>query len=290
MKSLVKLIAIMLIVPIAFIVCSPVFASNSNNRLDPFIAELIQEQLTEEELAALSDTDKYDQNLLGKQIMGYPILKVYTEVFWEKADLSLDELVSFADRYSNDLGFSDYVVFAENPFRIRMLNNGADIHIGKVDEGWNNIPTYVSDLMTTSNKIVFQNNEYRIKGIRCFDALSSQQGAVVYFDTDKGALVKYYENSYSESIIYSEKDFSEKATAYYEYITSQQHNYNDDGEPLGGSMISFAAFLKNEKTASSDSVRKRGNVKSVLISCCVIVILLAVCILLICRKRNPLTR
>ncbi len=211
--------------------------------LDPAVAEVIRAQLSTEEAAMLSDPAALEQELEGVWTEGLPVLRVFTEIYWEKAGLTLEELTAWADACSGGNGFRDYVVFAEEPFRIRAISGDGALRVGLADDFRNGVPRYIADIASSAGTVSFRGAKCVIEGISCFDALSLHMGAAVYFNTDKGVLVKYYEYADSEGELFSGEDFAEKAAAYNEYLTSYEHNYNENGEALGGA-AGFAGFLK----------------------------------------------
>lgn len=98
--------------------------------------------------------------------------------------------------------------------------------------------------MQIDDTVTILDNIVKVNNIFCFDSLNSHTGAAVYLITDNGVFVKYYEQSTSEAVCYSEEDFRLFMSEYYHFLTSCEHNYNENGEPLGGETPSLTAYLR----------------------------------------------
>ena len=254
MKTFKKALVIIMITVFASIPFSFSSASETGG-LDPDIEAVIRGQLSEAETKLLFNPANYDSKLNSKlngmPLENYPVLRVYTEMLWDKADYSFEALAEYADSCSSKFGYWQYLVLAEKPFALSLLKQYGIPELGiQYDylEGVyfsKGVPSYVTDIMSMTGVITFDNEEYRVEGINCYDVLSSWLGAVVFIKTDRGVLVKYYEDAEAEGELFYQADYAEKAKAYYEYITSPEHNYDENGYGLGGGSISLRQFLMN---------------------------------------------
>ena len=215
------------------------------------IAVQISSQLSDAELAVLSDTDNYEESLKtalnGKKVTDFPLLKVYNEIYWSASNGTLSEIVTEAEKTCLKNGWCEYVVFDKSPYKIRVMSDAkGKYRIGISDSYTERTPVYISDILSILTSSVSDGENSALKGICCFDATTSHQGAVVYLQTENGVMVKYYSKPDAVAIDYSEEEFKSYARAYYEKVSSYEYNYNEKGEALGGSNDSYLTVVQNQ--------------------------------------------
>ena len=217
---------------------------NTNN----IIVEILSNQLSQQEFAELTNDNNYDSSVKKEIIVGNPILRIHSEIYWSLSDNSLDDLLSNVQKIESDAKYSDYIVFADNIIKIRLMkyDNGT-IKIGKVCEYTDiSLPIFIKEICDITDLIDINGDICKVENVYYFDATSSYQGAVLYLKTDKGVFVKYFEDKFSEGKIYTEEEFATKSAEYYQFISSNKNNYNEEGEPVGGGRTTFIEYQKTK--------------------------------------------
>ena len=180
--------------------------------------------------------DYFPAKLKDYSVEGKPILVTFnTNGWYYAAQPELDAAIDEACRE----GAIDYMVLDEMPVRICKLTTREEYHSPVFDE----IPVYISDIMNGSVKQAFCGDEYTIKNLICFDSASSLKGVIVYYITDGGVFVRYYENYTSQAVEFAFEKFQPYAEAYHEITTSYEYNYDENGSPKTGG-ISFIDFIQ----------------------------------------------
>lgn len=243
-------IALILAVMVIFLYHTSTYAveaiMDTTNILNDDIAQTLSSQLTIEEKELLNSIE--DLNLSN-----VPILKIYNEVYWSLASAPAKEMIAEADMHAQTRNYKDYYILSKQPYRIRVSNN---CEATKVSE---ELPQYINDIIGLSNHITCGEKQFAIKGVYCFDGSDSHDGIIVFILTDECTIVKYYEYPHSEAILLSETDFQVYANDYYEYLTSYDHNFNENGEPVGGGTLSFKAFIDSRYIARNEPALEIDN-------------------------------
>ena len=219
------------------ITASTVYAGFYEKESPPKISGILHDQLSQRESDELMIESHYQSPLTIDEVKDRPILKIFNEIYWDGVGQPFDEYLNSARESENEAGsfVRDFVVFGDNLFRITLWEYDGQIRIAKrYDYDDSSIPTYLRDLLQADDTVTISGNTVKVKNIFCFDSLNSHTGAVVYLITDIGVYVKYYEQSTSEAVCYSEEDFRKIMSEYYQFLTSHENNYNENGEPLGG--------------------------------------------------------
>ena len=239
-----KILIIMLLMLYIISLDFSVYAVNSNERIemDEGVENILSSQLTSEEVLAFKNTENYDETLGSVNLSEYVMLRKYRSAYWELANVSLSERLQKVNSAESGYASSDYFVFAETPFVISKSNNGISSVIG-INNVYDYVPIYISDIQNMNISAIMNGKKREVKEIYCFDGSSSHEGILVYFQTNSGIYVKYYEDWNSEAVLFSEEQFVEYASAYYEYITSYEYNYTPSGEPLNGGNITLTSFI-----------------------------------------------
>lgn len=248
MKSVKQSIMIFISFIMAALLCVNVFADAETKGkelvLDADMISIINGQLTDTEISAFKASGIPELASDGQFRSESPVLKIYNELFTPKVGESLEMRLAEAEALKGKASYTDYVILNATPFRVRMMNNDINKSVSIDKECYASaIPTYISDIMALSEN-AFTEKDCALEGIYCFDADTSHQGIAVYLKTNKGVYVRYYENSASEAILFTEDAFRLKAVAYYNYLTSHENNYNKNGEALGDGSISFLSFTQ----------------------------------------------
>ena len=243
MKRIVLLLSIILVLGLCLAACAEKEPAWDDLFIDQDIAQIIHSQLSED-----------DQNILknsgGFEVPNAPILKIYDEIFWALAGESLETILTKAEADCQAKTWREYYVFSDEPYLIRTFQN----QIWKPDN--EKVPQYVKDIYGLSKYITVNGKESELKGIYCFDILSSYLGAAVYLQTDTGVLVKYYETSRSEAQVFFEDEFQAYGTEYFEYITSYELNHDENGSPLGGVHVPLAEYLNGRPLSEITIINK----------------------------------
>lgn len=216
------------------------------NHISKELEELLNKQLSSEDKQMLNDKDAYKDEILYNAIKDNPVIKVYSNVYWEYSDYKLEEIIKKAQNKKTE----DFYVFSDKIFRISIWEADGEISISEIDEE-RETPVFIEDLKSLDGVTTICNKECAMENIICFDGIASHDGIVVYYVTDKGTFVKYYDSYTSQAMTYEEKDFSKYAQEYYKYSTSSKNNYFMDGSPICGD-TSFAYYMENREELNAD--------------------------------------
>lgn len=249
MKFVKQSIMILISFVMVALLCVNAFADNETQDkefiMDTNIISIINGQLSDTEISALKASGIPELAADEQFRSESPVLKIFNELFSPQVGEPLETRLAEAEAMNSKASYTNYIILNATPYMIRMMHNDTDKNVSIDRECYASaIPTYISDIMALSKIFVTEKNCV-LEGIYCFDADTSHQGIAVYLKTDIGVYVRYYENSTSEAILFTEDEFRFKAGAYYNYLTSYENNYNENGEALGGGSISFLSFIQN---------------------------------------------
>lgn len=251
--KIVKLsITILISLIMIIVLCSNTYADTETKGkefiMDTNIISIINSQLTDTEISELKDSGIPELAADEQFRSETPVLKIYNELFTSKVGEPLELRLAEAEAINSKASYTNYVILNAMPYMICRMNNDTNQNVFIDKECYaSSIPTYISDIMALS-KNFFVEKDCVLEGIYCFDADTSYQGIAVYLKTDQGVYVRYYENSTSEAILFTEDEFRFRAGAYYNYLTSYENNYNEKGEALGDGSMSFLSFIQNSKS------------------------------------------
>lgn len=241
-----RILTLLLVLIISISMCITSYAADNQQADNDDLEIILSEQLDEADYQKLSNKNNYDSSIIDITLEGEPIIKVYNEIFWNVSDLPVNDIVELADLSKT----IDYIVFEKSPVRLRMYDLDADYTIGLSPNSTSTKP--VSDIQKFSNNMTILDTTCTVINIYYFDGFSSHMGASVYYLTTNGNFVKYYKDELSEGVWFTEDDYRRFATQYYDYLTSPENNYDENGEPIGGGTLSFLDFITNEKVAAPD--------------------------------------
>lgn len=189
----------------------------------------------------------FDPKLLPEEFANYsmedkPVLAVFNSLSWGYAAYPQLEEGIVAACEETALWYvvwDDILMFItkspiRNSYRVRTY-----------DTVFDTVPTYVKDIASGSVEQYFLGNKHTIENIICFDGASSRQAIMVYYITDGGTFVRYYENLSANAIEYTFEEFQPYAAAYHALITSYEYNYDEKGQALYGGGVSFSEFMAN---------------------------------------------
>jgi len=225
---------------------------SSNVTISQSVSNIFSSQLSSEDLTSLKDASLYESGHVPISIDNQPIMKIYNEIYWACSNTNLNEILLYAEQ-SNVF---DYVAFNEN-VRLRKIVSKELISIGFSPE--KSSLNYTNDIKEMSSNFEIFGRQCQILNIYCFDGFSSHQGASIYFVTDQGTYIKHYENKHSNGIWFEEEQYKKYADEYYNYLISQENNYTENGEPIGGGNLSFISFINKSNNSSGTIVNKPEN-------------------------------
>ena len=252
-----KILTLLLVLFINTSMCITSYAADNQQSYNDDLQAVLNEHLDETEYQKLSNKSKHHSSMLDVAFENKPIIKVYNEIFWNVSDLPIRDIV----KYANLSKTVDYIVFDESPLRLRMLNadSDSDYTIGVFSVG--DLSKPVSDIQKISKSMTILDTACIVTNIYFFDGFTSHMGASVYYITTEGNFVKYYKDKLSEGVWFTETDYRYFAAQYYNYLISPENNYNEDGEPVGGT-LSFLDFITNVKGITPD-VGTKNDITSV---------------------------
>ncbi len=206
------------------------------------LLSISNKQLTPEEKSALSNIEAYDDTLKDVDLKDIPIIKLYRVMHWEYAEYSLQSMVELSEKEEKNNFSTDYIVFDRNQPYIASKSNIKDSRytITKKQIG-SYIPVFIKDILDLPDALTSDMGEDVLE-IYCFDCTSVLDGVTVYIKTDKGVFIKYYRDYYYAGVTFSEEEFRPLAVAFNKYKGSDENNYDEKGNPLGGT-TDFLSFL-----------------------------------------------
>ncbi len=246
-RSFKALITIILSISMLLTMNLSIFADDAQGEetsMDADVVLLINNQLSEEEISIFKNSDNPDIEF--SELSNYPILNVFNSPFYySQIGETLDILLSSVKEDSKKLHNSTYIALDDTPYLLKTFTKDNKTTIS-VTESYQSseIPNYILDIMALTKELTVV-DKCNLQGVYCFDGSSSHQGCAVYLRTDKGVYVKYYESSASKAILFSENEFRAYASEYYEYLVSDDNNYDEDGEPIVGGTKSFLSFVES---------------------------------------------
>ena len=214
-------------------------------------ATSISSQISSEVRSLLNNTDLYDDSMEGISVKNQTVVIVYNRLFMEYAGLSPDELVKKASASIPP----DYLLF-ESYTRIQTLQKDDGQMSIFVRETYtpNTLPTYLKDLASSDGKSCTILGKTRtIANVICFDGTASYDGIAVYYVTDTNeTFVRYYDSRTSNAVEFTLADYQKYGVAYNNYLTSDEHNYDENGNLLYGGSIPFTTFIQSEEMLNAE--------------------------------------
>lgn len=220
------------------------YTEESNANVNAFAST----PLSDAELSVLLNTSYYHTDMEGITVAGKPIIKVYNYAYWELSNTSFENIIFQADQSER----MDYVILGNEPIRISKVLWQDEILIYRYPKSISNF--IVENIF--SNVELF-GKQCTVSEIYIFDETHSHAGAFVYLITDQGNFVKYYETALSSAVVFTEEMFLDYAASYYQYVSSYEYNYDENGAPKGGGTVSFLSYI--EHNASNNTENPNSN-------------------------------
>ncbi len=233
---------IVTIVLLSLLYCSNVFAEQTS------IVDIINKNTPASD-SEIFDTSLYQSNMQGEDLTDKTLVRAYYTSIWWKVSQSPDELI----KIMNEGGLEDsYIVLSNDPYFALVEKKQGKISVSKNHE-YRDDTKFIEDIKTSKvyqSKLIEANTE--ITGILCFDGNYEHNGVVVYYIAGDDTVVMYYEDYNSEAQVYTLSDFQKYGVAYFEYSTSYEQNFTEDGEPIYGGKISFNTYVADVYEPSVD--------------------------------------
>lgn len=224
----------------------------SNLTIDQNISNVLINQLSSNDLIDLKNSELYETDYVLISIDNEPIIKIYNEIYWDRSNASLNEVLLYAEQATA----FDYVALNQN-IRLRKIISNEVVSIGYSSE--KSSINYIDDIKEITSDFEIHGKRCQILNIYCFDGFSSHQGASIYFITKQGIYIKYYENKYSNGIWLKEEEYKKYSDEYYHYLISKENNFNENGEAINGGNLSFIDFLTDHTDWSSQLDNDESN-------------------------------
>lgn len=193
----------------------------------------------------LFDTKYYDESLSQYDLSQKNIVVTYNFAYWEFFEDSLSDIVKYADAEKT----IDYWILDSSPYRISKFQSNDKINI-RLKATPTTCPTYLNDIIRA---LSVSSADKSPKNIICFDGSASHQGIVIYYVYENATEVVVYEDIASEALRLPLDKFQAYAEEYYSYITSDEVNYDEDGNPLYGGNVSFKEFYYSNETIKDNA-------------------------------------
>jgi competence protein ComGC len=245
MKKLIMSILLMISILLLSI---PAYATENSQdtdlSMDEKLVSVLKNQLSADEYEILNNKDLYNKNnefLKDFSLEDKPVIRIYWEDFW---GFSMNELIDVA----NARNYKAYAVLDDEYVLLKIVfQDGTPTIIGKVDAE-PTLPNYLADLkmMTAETEILGQ--QCKIENVYCFDTLSMYLGTAVYYCTDQGVFVKYYDYEdalSSTGFWFAEQDFNFYSEAYADYLAATA--YDENGVGLNGRGTGFLEYIENQE-------------------------------------------
>lgn len=235
---------LLLIIVCAFVCISSlnVIADKENTTFDnsPILSVIKTQEGSSKLDPTLYQKEYYENSLQNFDLEGACILKIYDDSEMLFAGEELDVLLE-----KSEAVFSKrYVVFKKDDIKILFTEQKDNTHIVGIDGRYDITPRFLTDIAESSiydSELVSDNTKFSM--ILCYDDTASHGGASVYYLSDNNGVVWYYETYFSEPVEFTLTEYKKYAVAYYEYISSYDFNYDENGEGKGGGG-SFVDFIK----------------------------------------------
>lgn len=238
MKKIISIILSMIFSISLFVVT--VYSSNTDT------AEKPELKISDGEFSVINDKTLYksDDPVIVNDLAldNDRVITIYNGYFFSLADQPLDSIIAEA----NKLKTVYYALLSEDKDDILLKKTIINEKLSMSSSTLDGSKKYIQDIENMKKTENILGKERNILSVHCFDGSSSHKGISVYVNTDSGLFVRYYDTKSSDGIWFSEKDYAEYAIAYYEYITSYENNYDENGNPLYGQK-SFLTFVNENK-------------------------------------------
>ena len=185
-----------------------------------------------------------EENLTDKTLVKLYYVPVWDFAGYEPADIEA--------KFKELGGMTSYIVLDDEPY-IALIEKSKDGKVTIDKKEYSKSKTYVDDILTSAvfNTSIATNNT-GFTDVICFDFDDGIMGTVVYYINGDDTVVMCYNDHYSEGVAYTLTDFQKYGTAYHNYISSYEYNYDENGNPLYGQSLSFNTYVADVYNPSHD--------------------------------------
>ena len=226
---------------VLFVLAALVGCSCGSARDEAF-ADVVGDDLTEEEYATLRDAERYrypDGQPGSFVLTDQPVLRYFPFLYPQQMAESPS---AFAD--DPFLWNRLYVVFDEKPILLKLTTTDpVTINVTYPDES---LP-FVRDLLRVREKTTILGVRCTVENVVLSNTCDPMPGVILYYETDRGTFVRFYPLKNAEGEWFTLDDFTAYAGSYVQYLLDNVSN--EDEEPLTGQMA-FREYL--------DAVRAQG--------------------------------
>ena len=240
MKRTLTIIAVLICIAT---LCTSVHATSYSSDK---VLEQIRLHISEEDIEFLEITP-FDGNNSYDTFEGKPIIKRYNRIYWDCSHLSVNEIIDYA---KSDYIPAYYIVF-DSLYTVLRVNETGNISVSQTDYE-NSAPTYVEDIRNQTVNATFCGTQCSVEKIVCFEDFSIT-GAAVYYITDKGNFVKFYDTKDSDAVEFSESDYRKIAYSYMLYLIDHATDENGNVQNVYG-QPRFMYFLENIYDPNSEVI------------------------------------
>lgn len=224
----------------------PASASSATERVP------ISSQISSELRSLLNNKELYNDSMKGITVGDQPIITVYNNVFWRYCEFSLEDRIKKIE--AEEVWKPSYILL-NSSVRIQPVQkeDGQTSILVRETFTSNTLPTYVKDFASSDkNSCTILGESRTIANVICFDGRSSHAGTAVYYVTDTNEVFVRYYNSYNAPAAeFTLADYQHYGVIYYNYITSDEANYDENGNLLVGS-FPFTTFIQSEEMLNGE--------------------------------------
>lgn len=195
------------------------------------------------------NNELYQGSMKEENLTDKTLVKLYYLPVWTYAGLSPNDI----EAKLNDIGaMMSYIVLDEEPY-IAVVNTSKDSKITVDKKEYGKSKTYVDDILASAvYDTPIAAKDIGFTDVICFDYERGILGTVVYYLNGDNTIVMCYSDHSSEGVAYTLADFQKYGTAYYNYISSDEYMYDEEGNRLYGQNISFNTYVTDVYNPSHD--------------------------------------
>lgn len=267
-----KVLIFVLAISLLFV---PVSAQeNTGSEQNKPVLQILQEQGEVPFDDEIYNTDYYNYfelssySMEGIDIQGDFAIRMYDDSYvWSVYDRDwegygpLDEILSVTKEIENERKQYMNLVFSDHPIIVqKCYSDDNEPLIVLVDDLSLGIAKYVTDILSDAiYQSTLHNPDNEYTQILCFRNRLRGMGTAVYYVGTLETVVFYYQHYTRERMEFRMDEYHQYAHEYWNYMTSDEMNYDEDGDIVSGAFKSFEKFVKERKETENPDIIARLN-------------------------------
>lgn len=265
------------------------------------IVDILMGQLNVAEKNLMNNEENYNDNMAGLKVKGEPVVVLYGNVLsWEKCDTALNVLLSKRQRED----YNEYCVLTEDGYIALAVDMLADENNQFVGMGLyltyigGQYQPFLNDIKNATPEMTILGEECVVLNIYAFKIKTYDiPDVAVYYATDKGNFIRYYDELVNKDVWIKESDFAEYREEYWEYRLEKDAIKDETGDYAYG-RISFTSFLEDnygigleEKDSQSATPDENENIPLIIAYSVVIAVAITeIAVAVVLRKKSKTDR